>query len=460
MLLILAKNQISHIYHFSLLMVILGVLLSYFLSDIHSGNSWVAKKNLGWLTVFQFMYLTFFMLLAWWSSPRVQYIRNVGLLIVVAIVIRLALLPIDSYTSNDVDRYLFDGKIALSGLDPYQVNHNDPRLRELKQQWSPPEEHAKYPTLYPPLSLALFALVASTGFDNAFIAWKAVSTLSGILTVIVLALLLQKIQRLQHLPLIALSPLLILETGVGAHIDAISTLMVSLALYAFYVKRFLFSGFFIGLGVLTKILPIMLMLPLFFGVKKTMDRFQLAIACISTVIIGYLIALLLGLIPVGSIGTLFEKWRFGSPLFSLLEIFSSDQLLLLMSLGLVSIGCLILLHKALKLTKTIEVTNPLLPWSLGVVLLVSPVVFPWYLMILIPLISLSPRPIMLTWVCCLPLTYEVLGDFSGAGIWSPASWPLIAISIGFFLSLYFELKHNNRKKFPSVDLITRNMKND
>ncbi len=441
MLFSLANRQTKCVYYFSLLMVLPGVLFSYFLSDIHAGHGWIKAENLGWLTVFQFAYLTFFMLLAWWSSPRVQNIRNIALLIAVAVVARIILLPIDSYTSNDVDRYLFDGKIALSGLDPYRVNHNDPQLKELKQAWSPPEEHAKYPTLYPPLSLGLFALVASAGVDHAFWVWKFVITLSAILTVLILALLLRKLQRLQHLPLIALSPLLILETGVGAHVDAITTFMVSLALYAFYSNRFLFSGFFIGLGVLTKILPIMLMLPLFFGVKKISHRLQLAAACLLTIFMGYLVTLLLGLIPIGSIATLFEKWRFGSPLFSLFESFADGQILLGIALGFIFLGCFILLYQSLNLDKTIEITNPILPWSIGIILLVSPVVFPWYLMLLVPLISLSPRPVMMTWICSLPLTYEVLGGFSSAGIWSPADWPLIIIAIGFLLSLYFELKH-------------------
>jgi len=428
-------------------MIFPGILFSYVLSDIHSHQSEISANNLGGLTIFQFAYLTFFMLLSWWSSPFVDDMKSVRLLLFVAVIARLILLPVDGYTSNDVDRYLFDGKIALSGLDPYRVNHNDPQLHILKQQWSPPEEHAKYPTLYPPLSLGLFTLTAIAGPDNAPLAWKIITAIAGISTVFVLALLLQKLKRLQHLPLVALSPLLILETGVGGHVDSITTLMVSLAIYAFYIHRFIFSGFFIGLGVLVKILPIMLMLPLFFGLKRALHRSQLAAACCITIAIGYLVTLALGLVPIGSIGTLFEKWRFGSPLFTLFEFFTKDYTLLLLIFGVIFIGCILLLYRAMRLDQNIQITDSLLPWSMGIVLLVSPVVFPWYLMLLIPLITVSPRPFLLTWICFLPLTYEVLGGFSGAGIWSPATWPLIVITSGFLVSLYFEFKRNLQTQY-------------
>ncbi len=442
----LRLNSKKNIHKLSLVMVILGVCFSYILSDIHTGQSAISQNNLGWLTVLQFSFISFFMLLAWWSMPRIETLKQAGALLFIALLIRLILIPVDPYTSNDVDRYLFDGKIVLAGLDPYQVNHNDPMLQELKTQWAPPEEHAKYPTLYPPLSLALFSVVAMAGPDYAPFAWKCIVTFAGIATLFLMALLLKKIKRLHHLPLIALSPLLILETGIGVHLDSITTLFVVLALYLFHKHHLSCSGFFIGLGVLTKVLPIMLLIPLFFGLKKIKDSLQISLATIITVLTGYLATLAFGLIPIGSIGILFEKWRFGSPIFSFLESLASDQNLLLIIMSFIVLASLIIALKSFRLTEKINITNALLPWSMAAVLLLSPVIFPWYLMPLLPLIALSPRPFMLTWVCTLPLTYEVLGGFSHAGEWSPASWPLVIIALGFSVSLYYEFQRNSNVK--------------
>lgn len=418
----------------------LCVGFSYYLNEVYLGHAWFDSNHLGWLTVLQFFMLTCLMFLAWWSAPKAETFKDIRFLLVTALLVRVILIPIDSFTSNDVNRYMFDGKIALSGLDPYRVNHNDPALKELKQQWSPPEEHAKYPTLYPPLALALFTVVATAGPEHAPMVWKLTVTAFGIMTVIIIALILKSLGQLRQLSLVAFSPLLILETGVGVHIDVVSALLVSVALYAFHFQKLLWAGFFIGLGALTKILPIMLLLPLFFGLKKVACKFQIGIAAIMTIIAAYAMSLFSGFIPFGSIATLFEKWRFGSPVFNTLAALFDGTMLFYTITGILIVACLMLVYTSCKLQKTISVTSPLLLWSMAIILILSPVVFPWYLMALVPLLALSPRPFFLVWISLLPLTYEVLGGFVSAGQWTPATWPLIVIAIGFMGSIYFELR--------------------
>jgi alpha-1,6-mannosyltransferase len=427
-------------------MSVLGVVFGALLSPDHAGVYSLNTKDLGWLTVAQFSFLSLCMLLAWWSAPQAQSLKDVRLLLAVAVAARLICIPIESYISNDVDRYLFDGKIAISGLDPYQINHNEKGLEELKKRWSPPEEHAQYPTLYPPLSLGIFSLAASAGAKNAPLVWKLLNTAFGIMTVFILAHLLQRLGRLRHLSLAALSPLLILETGIGGHVDAVSTFFVSTALHFYYSRKMVCSGVFVGLGVLTKILPIMLIIPLFFGQNKLKGRVEICTGLIGTVALGYGLTILLGLVPVGSIATLFEKWRFGSPLFSVLE--SLLQLPVLASVVMQSLvlGSLVLAYKSWRLKGVIAITNPLIPWAMMLVLLLSPVVFPWYLMVLVPFVTISPRPFLLVWLCTIPLTYEVLGGFHSMGEWDPALWPLMVISLCFVSSLYFEFRGDSVRK--------------
>jgi alpha-1,6-mannosyltransferase len=430
-----------------LCMSLLGVLGGFYLGQLQPNAGISNTADMGWLTVAQFSFLSVCMLLAWWSAPNATSLRDVRLLLFVAVLARLICIPMETYTSNDMDRYLFDGKIALSGYDPYQVNHNDESLTELKNLWHPPEEHAQYPTLYPPLSLGLFTLVATTGLEQAPLTWKALTSGFGILTVFILALLLERMGYLKHLSIAALSPLLIMETGIGAHIDTFSTFFVAVALYLYNAKRLALTGMFIGLGALTKILPIILILPLCLGQKKLRASINIGAAAIITVALGYGITYLLGFVPIGSIGTLFEKWRFGSPLFSILDTFFTGQLLAVIpALGLFS-GLLYIAYQSWKLSCPIAITDPLIPLSMALVLLVSPVVFPWYLMVLMPLLVVAPRPFLLTWACTLPLSYEVLGGFYSAQEWAPATWPLVVIFSGFVGALVFEYRSNaNRQR--------------
>lgn len=426
------------IHRICLCMTLLGVFFGFYLSQYHTDIGAGNAGAIGWLTVLQFSFLSIFMLLAWWSAPKAKTLKDVKLLLLVAVLARLICLPMQPYTSNDMDRYLFDGKIALSGYDPYQVNHNAQDLQELKDQWQPPQEHAKYPTLYPPLSLALFALAAAADVNYAPLIWKLLATGAGIITVFVLAILLQRMGLLRQLSLAALSPLLILETGIGAHVDAFSTLFVAAALYFYHAKSLRLSGVFIGLGVLIKILPIMLIIPLVCGQRKLKSSINLCSALFVTVALGYGLTLLLGLVPIGSIGTLFEKWRFGSPVFTSLEYIFSGQTLALATFTALILGVKLISYRAWKLDAVITITHPVLPLGMVLVLLLSPVVFPWYLMVLVPLVVVAPRPFLITWCCTIPLTYEVLGGFYTSGAWAPATWPLILIFFGFAGSLYFE----------------------
>lgn len=442
-------RELRVIHVFSLAMIVLVVAFSFYISHLYAMKREVSLANLGWFTIAQYGLITCFMFSAWWSTSKVKQLRDVRWLLVVAILVRIVLVPIEPYTSNDMDRYLFDGKIAISGLDPYRTNHNAIELKTLKTQWSPPEEHAKYPTLYPPLALGLFALTSISGPKYAPKVWKLVTCVAGILTVLVMAVLLKNMGRLRHLSLVALSPLLILETGVGAHVDAFSTLAVALILYFLQKDRWYWVGVFTSIGVLIKMLPLMLALPLFVGVKSNTARFQFSAALSLGLIAGYGGALLLGFVPLGSLGTLFEKWRFGSPLFSSLAlILGESALVYIIPIGLIG-GALVIAVHALRLKSCITIDSPLLPWSMAIVLLFSPVVFPWYLMVLVPCIALSPRPFFLAWVVAMPLTYEVLGRFASIGEWHPQAWPLIALSIVWIIALVFD--RLSQQRLPAMN---------
>jgi hypothetical protein len=61
-------------------------------------------------------------------------------------------------------------------------------------------------------------------------------------------------------------------------------------------------------------------------------------------------------------------------------------------------------------------------------LILTPVIFPWYLMPLAVLAALHPKPWLLAWILLAPLSYEVLNQFLCCSIWQPATWPLIVLS--------------------------------
>lgn len=433
------KVNSRQIFYTSLIGFSFSILASFW---IDSSSITQISKNVGTATIIQFLVAAFFMLLAWKTCPRPQDPKklthqefNIYLLIVsLGIVLRILLIPIDSYTSSDTARYLFDGKLAYEGIDPYQTAHDAPELEALKQEWAPPEEHAKYVTLYPPLALSLFAISASDGIENAPLTWKLITTIFSIFTLIITASLLSSLHRQHYVPLIALSPLLILESGVGAHLDTISAFATALIVFFLWHKKPIWLGISIAIGTAIKLLPLALLMPIFllaFFKRKFAFAVITVFSALISLIIIYGATFALGFKPIGSIGVFFQKWRFGSPLFSYLETLFSGQALFIVILSLFAIG-LLLITAYIFFSKGNDNNKMLsaMQFILTLPLMLTPVIFPWYLMPLAVLAALHPRPWLLAWILLAPLTYEVLNQFLCCAIWQPASWPLVIIAVG------------------------------
>lgn len=436
----------NRVYYVSLLGVLLLTFASYFIDGVAQEKSPDTVSTVSVYIIAQYSLMALFMLLAWYTSPKGSCLKDYKALIIVAVFARIILIDVSPYTSNDVDRYLFDGRIALEGYDPYQISHDNPQLETLRAIWQPPQEHAKYATLYPPISLALFTFSSSFGVEKAQLAWKIILLVAGLLTVWVTALVLKDNNKLKHLPLVALSPLLILETGVGLHIDALSTLAVIFAIYLWQRKKIAWCGIAIGLGMSIKVLPLMLLLPLFFIQRTIKGATALVINCFATVVLIYTITYALGFYPVGSVSVFFEKWRSASPLFSVIDNVLSGMQIISLLLVVVIIFASSIAYLCVKYgfsdnkeekshTDNNVIFYACLQLAVALPLLVSPVLFPWYLLPLVPLLALWPNKYLIAWMLIMPLTYEVLGNFLAYQQWQPAQWPIVILGVFYLFTL-------------------------
>ncbi len=355
---------------------------------------------------------------------------------------RIFLLPADFFSSNDVERYLWDGAVTLHGFDPYTISPDHSDVVELRALWATPPEHAKYPTLYPPGALLLFSLSALAGPVYGVWLWKVLATAASIAALILMRDVLARRNQERHLALIAFSPLLLLEVGVGAHLDVFIMLSVVAAIAAFDRQRDGFAGAALGLGAGVKFLPIILIAPISLMVLWADDRRtiltkdgvrrigMLLIGAAMPLIVLYGGAVFLGMTPIGVLPVFFEKWRGGSPVYSALSaLFPSVGVLL----GQAAIaGVLLVLAFWMALRKRMLASMALL---LSTPLAVSPVVFPWYLSVLAPFAALCSSVTILAWLTSAPLIYEVLNGWRGAGVWSHAIWPLwviaFSVAVGF-----------------------------
>ncbi|MEO1173582.1 MAG: hypothetical protein AAFX94_16255, partial [Myxococcota bacterium] len=156
------------------------------------------RRGTGLVLVYLAMGLASF---AVWVLEARHRVSSTRVLLAAAVAARVLTFMVPNFTSTDIDRYLWDGRVVLAGCDPYSVSADDPAVRDLRESWPTPAEHAQYPTLYPPLTLALFAAVASTGPAAAPWVWRFVILVASLALLWASWQLLERAGRREHLAL-------------------------------------------------------------------------------------------------------------------------------------------------------------------------------------------------------------------------------------------------------------------
>lgn len=329
------------------------------------------------------------------------------------------------FTSNDVYRYLWDGHVVLSGGDPWRTTP----ASWPSSGWPLPPDNLEIASLYPPAAMLLFALVAKAGPVAGLWVWKGLTVLAGELLLLVLALPLRGTAGVRWLPLVALSPLLVMEAGVGAHLDILTALTVAAAMLSLRRGGVGSTGLLLGLGGLIKLLPLVALVPIAAALGcRTASRVALAAA--ATLGLGYGVAFAAGLVPVGSLGVFLGHWRFGS-IVGLLPVEAA---------ALVAAGLFVSLMGWSVVRARRGGADAGLPQALAAPLLASPVVFPWYLLPLATTTIEAPSAFVLVWAALAPLTYEVIDAYRLTGGFHPAAWPVVVTGVALLAALVFDVR--------------------
>jgi|MDSW01.1.fsa_nt_gb alpha-1,6-mannosyltransferase len=351
------------------------------------------------------------------------------LVLLLGIAARLLLMGVSPFNTHDVQRYLFDGRMVLEGVDPYR-NAPDPKAYEqlYDEGFHVAPEHRKYPTIYPPMALSVFTLCAKAGPVTGLWIWKSLITGASILSLWLIALILRERSKEPWLVWLALSPLAILEVGVGAHVDALAMLGVSGLAWGIHRGQTWASAAGLSFAILSKIIPVWFVLGAW---SKPILRKGFAAALLMTLLV-YLAAMGFGFSPIGSLLEFAQVWRFGSVLGSFLAIFDMAQHTFFYVFATL-FGWMILTHR-FKNYAPEKLLGLIFAWGLAT----SPVLFPWYALSLLPLLALSPSGILIGWTSALPFTYEVIDAFDLSGVWAPSIWPQIILVLSTVLGMVID----------------------
>ena len=182
--------------------------------------------------------------------------KRIGLLhvIVAAVAVRLVLIGTPPLLSDDVFRYLWEGKVLSAGMNPFSIAPAS--ISGLDDALQARVNHPEIPSIYPPLALFWFRTMSVMGGS----VWVA-QTMTAMLDVFVAGALfvgLKDRERPAHPALIyALLPTAAVESAVSAHVDVLALAAMAWAWVALGRRRLVLSSMLIILGVGAKLLPIL-----------------------------------------------------------------------------------------------------------------------------------------------------------------------------------------------------------
>jgi hypothetical protein len=327
------------------------------------------------------------------STPRFPH-RVIVTGVVLAALWQVPFLLTPPGADDDIHRYVWDGRVQRLGYNPYIVVPSDPALGGLHTPETRTLNNPDVPSPYPAGAELFFRAV--TAIRESVFALKVAFVVCDLAIVLVLLDILRRSGQGGHWVLAyAWNPLLATEVAGSGHIDIVGALLL-LVSYAALGRRWrTVAALAFGLAVAVKFLPIVL-LPLYW------KRVRMHDAALAAAVVGLLYVPFLnhGRIPLGSLGTYVQSFRFNDPVFAALERVAAPQLVVGLA---VVVGLLTAIWQR---SKAPAGSSDAFAWPMAASLLCAPVVYPWYLFWLLPFMrSASTLPIIIWTVSVIPTYY-------------------------------------------------------
>ncbi len=183
----------------------------------------------------------------------------------ISILFRLVFIALIPNLSDDIYRFIWDGRITAGGLNPYTqlpeffLSSQEYQDMGLTSQLYDLFGKNTYSS-YPPLNQLIFAIATRLSPES----------ISGSILVIRLfiiifeignIILIRKLLKVYGIPvkaglIYALNPLVILELSGNLHFEGIMIFFILFTLWYFSKSRFLPAGIVFGLGILSKLIPL------------------------------------------------------------------------------------------------------------------------------------------------------------------------------------------------------------
>jgi len=315
--------------------------------------------------------------------------------------------------SDDIYRYLWEGRVWLEGFNPYLFAPDDPALAHLRDDLWANVNNKPLGSIYPPFSQLLFVVAAGLGGK----VWTA-KLLALAVHVFSVAMLARVSNEPRASLAIALNPLLLSEAALSGHLDILCGVALLVTAWALSQHRFARAGIAACAAVGLKVVGLVA-LPLF----ARRPRMLFPTALTSALLLVPLVGFRPPVDPVSGTGQFATRWRGNESVFAMIDQVSRE-LFAEGSAGLVARLVVVLIMLALCAVAVHRRVPPMqatrtLVWAL---LLLSPQVHPWYLAWLLPLEVVAGGVAGLVWSAAVLCAYAPLDQWVTQGVWDMPLW--------------------------------------
>jgi hypothetical protein len=378
-------------------------------------------------------------------------------IIIFALMFRITLLP--ATPSDDIYRYLWEGKLQLNGINPYSHPPESSSLEYLRDGFFSDINHKHLSTIYPPLTLMVFAIADYV--SHTIISMKSVFLIFDILSIFILLRFLRVMGKDPlNVLTYAWSPLILISFAARGHCDSLQIFLVILALYLCAMRKNLRTVVSIGLAAMSKFIFIIIA-PFLIPGKKL--RYVIVLCSVIAVLyLPYMSAgkgLFSTLLHFGTQYHFNDSAHFlifclciGSPL--------ASKIITALIFGAV---LLFLYKKYLHFLITdnnrnkgnVEMNNFVLNYAfvaIGTFLVLTPTLHPWYLTWIVPFLCFNKNRAWLvltgTVICYYFMNHELLSRmiwYNNEWVWKEVHWLKLPEYLPFYgLLIYGWLVKKNR----------------
>lgn len=354
----------------------------------------------------------------------------------VAIALRLPAWMAPPAHSDDVYRYLWDGRVQRAGVNPYRHPPDAAALTSLRDPDWARINNPSLPTIYPPLAEAAFAASPSLPW------WKLLVALGDAAVALLLYMGLTDRRRVV---LWAWSPLVVMELAMNAHVDALGIALLVGGLLAWGRARAIAAGALVAAAAAVKLLPVVALV----GMRRRRTIVAAAIVAVALAL-PYATA---GPRMAGSLGEYSRRWRVNDGAFALLyagaerlvahtrfagryDMADSPRLARLVTgrdrdtlfpdevasfVARLWAGAIFLAVIAWALWRRVTAVR-LTEAAIGAFVLLTPALHPWYVLWLLPLVTVGGSWAWIVLAVLVPLGYRPLDVWLAGGPWRDPVW--------------------------------------